>query len=179
MTASESSIPARENSHASLAEASPPAGDFTRLVTAESASGLEGRKRAGSGILLGELVAWSPSTGARVDYPGNEAGPLSAQSLVPLKAADVGARLALTLPENAGGQVLILGRIETPATDETVDVTADGQRVQLTAEKEIVLRCGKASITLTRAGKIILRGTYLLNRSSGVNRIKGGSVQIN
>jgi hypothetical protein len=47
------------------------------------------------------------------------------------------------------------------------------------AAEELVLRCGDASITLTRAGKIILRGTYLLSRSSGVNRIKGGSVQIN
>ena len=49
----------------------------------------------------------------------------------------------------------------------------------LTAEHEIVLRCGKASLTLTRAGKVLIRGTYLLSRSSGVNRIKGGSVQIN
>ena len=48
-----------------------------------------------------------------------------------------------------------------------------------TAESEIVLRCGEASITLTRAGKVLIRGTYLLSRSSGVNRIKGGSVQIN
>jgi hypothetical protein len=54
-----------------------------------------------------------------------------------------------------------------------------GREVVLTAENEIVLRCGEASITLTRAGKILLRGSYLLSRSSGVNRIKGGSVQIN
>ena len=56
---------------------------------------------------------------------------------------------------------------------------ADDEKLILTAEKEIVLRCGLASITLTRAGKVILRGAYLLSRSSGVNRIKGGSVQIN
>jgi hypothetical protein len=53
------------------------------------------------------------------------------------------------------------------------------ERLELVAEKEIVLRVGDASITLTRAGKIILRGTYVLSRSSGVNKIKGGSVQIN
>ena len=44
---------------------------------------------------------------------------------------------------------------------------------------EIELRCGKASLILTRAGKVLIRGAYLLSRSSGVNRIKGGSVQIN
>jgi hypothetical protein len=62
---------------------------------------------------------------------------------------------------------------------EVLKVDIDGEAVTLTAEKEIVLRCGKASLTLTRAGKILLRGAYLLSRSSGVNRIKGGSVQIN
>ena len=31
----------------------------------------------------------------------------------------------------------------------------------------------------TKAGKVILGGAYVLSRSSGVNRIKGGSVQIN
>ena len=49
----------------------------------------------------------------------------------------------------------------------------------LSADKEIVLKCGKASITLTRAGKILIRGAYLLSRSSGPNRIKGGSIQLN
>ena len=55
----------------------------------------------------------------------------------------------------------------------------DGERVVLSADKEIVLQCGKASITLTRAGKILIRGEYVLSRSAGTNRIKGGSVQIN
>lgn len=59
------------------------------------------------------------------------------------------------------------------------EVIVDGKKVIFDAKDEIVLRCGKASITLTRAGKILIRGAYLLNRSSGVNRIKGGSVQIN
>jgi hypothetical protein len=47
------------------------------------------------------------------------------------------------------------------------------------AKEELTLRCGKASITLTRAGKVIVQGTYVLHKSSGVMRIKGGSVQLN
>jgi hypothetical protein len=58
-------------------------------------------------------------------------------------------------------------------------VETDGERLVFSAEKEIVLRCGESSITLTRAGKILIRGAYVLTRSSGVNRIQGGSVQIN
>jgi hypothetical protein len=42
-----------------------------------------------------------------------------------------------------------------------------------------VLRCGKASITLTKAGKVLVQGTYVSHRSSGVIRIKGGAVQLN
>jgi hypothetical protein len=59
------------------------------------------------------------------------------------------------------------------------EVKTEGDRILLNARSEIVLNCGKASIVLTKAGKILLRGAYLLARSSGVNRIKGASVQIN
>jgi hypothetical protein len=55
----------------------------------------------------------------------------------------------------------------------------DGKRIFIEGQEEITLSCGEASITLTKAGKILLRGTYLQSRSSGVNRILGGSVQVN
>lgn len=64
-------------------------------------------------------------------------------------------------------------------TLKSEDAYLDGKRVVLEGKEEIVLKCGDASITLTKAGKILIRGKYLLNRSSGVNRIMGGSVQVN
>ena len=60
-----------------------------------------------------------------------------------------------------------------------VEVDTDGERLVVSAKKELVLRCGKASITLTKAGKVLIQGAYVSSRSSGVNRIKGGSVQLN
>jgi len=42
-----------------------------------------------------------------------------------------------------------------------------------------VLRCGDASITLTRAGKVVIQGNYILSRSSGYNKIKGAAIDIN
>ena len=60
-----------------------------------------------------------------------------------------------------------------------VEVDADGQRMIVSAKEQLVLRCGKASITLTKAGKVLIEGSYVLSRSTGVNRIKGGSVQLN
>jgi hypothetical protein len=49
----------------------------------------------------------------------------------------------------------------------------------VSAEREIVLRCGDASITLTRAGKVIIKGRYVVSRSTGYNKIKGATVDIN
>ena len=60
-----------------------------------------------------------------------------------------------------------------------VEFDVDGRRLIVSGKQQIVLRCGKASITLTREGKILMSGTHIVTRASGVNRIKGGSVQIN
>ncbi len=66
-----------------------------------------------------------------------------------------------------------------PSKPAQVEVDADGQRLVVSAQEQLVLRCGKASITLTKAGKVLIQGAYVLSRSTGVNRIKGGSVQLN
>jgi len=60
-----------------------------------------------------------------------------------------------------------------------IESDVDGNRVRLVAKDEIVLECGKASITLRRNGRIIVRGTHVETNSEGTNRIKGGHVQIN
>ena len=68
----------------------------------------------------------------------------------------------------------------TPEADasDPLEIKLDGKRIVFNAEEKIVLRYGKASITLTQAVKVLIRGAYLLNQSSGVNRIKGGSDQL-
>jgi hypothetical protein len=60
-----------------------------------------------------------------------------------------------------------------------VEADVDGKRVRVTAQDEIVLQCGSASVTLRRNGRVIIRGTYVESHSEGTNRIKGGQVQIN
>lgn len=55
----------------------------------------------------------------------------------------------------------------------------NGERVSLHAEEVIVLKCGKASITLTSAGKILIKGEYVLSSARGSNKIRGGSIQLN
>jgi uncharacterized protein (DUF2345 family) len=65
------------------------------------------------------------------------------------------------------------------APSQPVSIRADDERFVVSAEREIVLQCGDASITLTRAGKVLIKGTYVLSRSSGYNKIKGAAVDIN
>jgi len=102
-------------------------------------------------------------------------------------------------PSDVGGQVAVLfeagdparpvvmgavgtwpGAVEAPQESEPAPVVEiDVEQLLLSAKRQIVLRCGKASITLTRAGKVIVRGTYVSSRSSGVNRVSGGAVRLN
>lgn len=145
------------------------------------------------GIVIGTLVKIDSSGHPLVDFADNLESQLpAARATVPLDENDVGSDVALMFVAGDFSKPVVLGVIQAPQpTRESVkpdehdedppplDAEIDGRRVVLTAEKEIVLRCGKASITLTRAGKILIRGAFLLSRSSGVNRIKGGSVQIN
>lgn len=77
---------------------------------------------------------------------------------------------------------IIVGVIEEeiPFAEETqLDIKVDGKRIEVNGKDEIVLRCGEASITLRRNGRIMIRGVYVETRAKGTNRIKGGSVLIN
>jgi Domain of unknown function (DUF6484) len=68
---------------------------------------------------------------------------------------------------------------DDPAVMPSIEADVDGRRVRLTAQDEIVLQCGSASVTLRRNGRVVIRGTYVETHSDGTNRIKGGQVHIN
>ncbi|WP_158502156.1 hypothetical protein [Vitiosangium sp. GDMCC 1.1324] len=55
----------------------------------------------------------------------------------------------------------------------------DGRHVVIEARDELELRCGDASILLRRNGRIVLEGFQVDSRSRGLQRIKGGKVEIN
>jgi hypothetical protein len=70
-----------------------------------------------------------------------------------------------------------MGRVVAPAM--VIEADMDGQRVTLTANEEIVLKCGKASITLRRNGRVIVQGTQVDSVAEGTNRVRGGQVKVN
>ena len=138
------------------------------------------------GVVIGVLVGYDDAHVPLVAFPGNpDENALPARSTVTMGDEQIGKEVALLFEGGDPRRPILIGPIQHPVkhTDQqTVELPIaeiDGERIVLAANKEIVLKCGKASITLTEAGKVLIRGAYLLNRSSGVNRIKGGSVQIN
>jgi hypothetical protein len=145
------------------------------------------------GVVIGTLVGLNDSGTPLVDFSSNRTGShVQARCTVTLSTKDVGRAVALMFERGDSRKPIVMGLIQHPdeiqpdfsriirnESQNVLDVQVDGERLILTAKQEIVLRCGKASITLTCAGKVLIHGEYLLSRSSGVNRIKGGSVQIN
>ena len=142
-------------------------------------------------------VAGANVAGLLVDFEDNERGPLPCRATVALSPGELQRaveqrRGAVLLFERGDSALpLLMGLLQpdsgTPNIDlilqsdpeEGVEARVDGERVLIEGKEEIVLRCGEASITLRRDGKIVIKGTHLLSRSRWTNRIKGGSVQIN
>jgi hypothetical protein len=139
------------------------------------------------GLVIGELLGLRD--GGRtplVCFAGQTgAAAIAARTLVDLHGPHIGRQVALMF-ENADSlrpivMGVLIGNDDCPIEPcaGQLEVDADGQRLVVNARVQLVLRCGKASITLTSAGKVLIQGEYVLSSASGVNRIRGGSVQIN
>lgn len=59
------------------------------------------------------------------------------------------------------------------------DLTVDGQRVVIEGKKEVVLKCGKASVTLRADGRVQIKGQHVVSRAASTNAVRGGQVRIN
>lgn len=148
------------------------------------------------GPRIGTITSIAADGRILVDFPGNSLGPVPARLTTSAKgrlreSSPVGRDVLLVFEGRDPCRPVIIDTLYS-IIDEITDQPADGiegqapeevsvdrKRIVIDAEKEIVLRCGDASITLTSAGKVLIRGNYLLSRSAGANRIRGGSVQIN
>jgi hypothetical protein len=145
---------------------------------------------AASGVQLAAIVAVTdegPQVQFQPDRPSMTARLAVAVTRERLDAAIERCQQVVLLFEHGDRtRPIIVGFIETtPAPAQPVESTpvieadVDGKRVRVTAQDEIVLQCGSASVTLRRNGRVVIRGTYVESRSDGTNRIKGGQVQIN
>lgn len=102
--------------------------------------------------------------GGEVDHPAACAGPLDAAVVTQA----VRAGTSVMVRGDAGGLV-VLGLLQPLALPA---------RHEVGAGEQLVLRSGDASLTLTAAGKVLLRGAYVSSWSNGVNRIVGRTVRL-
>jgi len=149
------------------------------------------------GVRIGNITEITDKGQVLVEFPGNILGPVTARFAesiaTKLKHIDAASdhKVLLVFEDEDPNLPIIIDVVcdsinevaeKEPIAfqlDESENVFIDGKKFTFDAKEQIVLRCGKSSITLTRAGKILIKGAYLLNRSSGVNRIRGASVHIN
>jgi Domain of unknown function (DUF6484) len=139
------------------------------------------------GVVVGTLIGFKDDgrTPLVLHPQQTGSGALAAPAIVDLHGAHIGRQVVLQFENGDPARPIIMGVLRTsegwPLEERPgqVEVDVDGERLIVSAKEQLVLRCGKASITLTKAGKVLVHGTYVSNRSSGVMRIKGGSIQLN
>ena len=134
-----------------------------------------------AGPLVGRIASVDLE-GPFVHVPGQKGPPVRARTTLALEATQwaraVGQEALLVFEQLDLGLPIVVGLIE-PVRRPPVDALVDGRRISLEATDEIVLRCGKASLTLRRNGRVVIRGAYVESESTGVNRVKGGCVKLN
>lgn len=136
--------------------------------------------------VIGELLALADAATPLVRHPQQAStAAMRARSTVDLHGAHIGGSVLLVFEHGDPERPVVIGVLRDtagwplPEPPAQVQVDADGERLVVSAREQLVLRCGKASITLTKAGKVLIEGSYVSSRSTGVNRVKGGSVQLN
>lgn len=161
-------------------------------VFAEPRDELEAPRRARApgrieGVVTGTLIGFAAAGQTPLVTYAQQAGSaaIAAAAIVDLHGAHIGKQVVLQFEGGDPSRPIVMGVLRgtadwpLAAQPGNVEVEADGERLLIGAKEQLVLKCGKASITLTKAGKIMINGTYVSHRSSGVMRIKGGSVQLN
>ena len=126
----------------------------------------------GQGPIAARLVAgFDRKELGKVENKGQEA-------LLLFEQGDPQRPIIIALMENLIESLISFGNSEE-MTERPEAALVDGKRVIIEAENEVILRCGKGSIQIRKDGRIIIKGTDVLSRSSGRQRVRGASVSIN
>jgi hypothetical protein len=134
-------------------------------------------KLAREGVLLATFAGFD-ADGQFLVTLSEDLQRVHALSTVRLMDGDTGGRVIIAFEKGNTRRPVIIGRlVEQPAAPSSINL--DGERLVLKAEREIELRCGEASILLTRAGKVLIRGAHIVSRSRGANKVKGAFIELN
>lgn len=139
------------------------------------------------------------ATIVKSDFPGKIMIQHNNHELKPAKLVSTVDRYTLSQEKSIGRQVLVVFEngdpdlpiitgvmenvlediIEIEMPEEPVKATIDNKKQLFEAKEQITLKCGQASITLNKHGKIVIKGAEVISRASGTNKIKGSNIQLN
>ena len=111
---------------------------------------------------------------------GQQATAIKAQFLCPPEQLTPNAQCALMYQEGLQNMPVIMGVFQNPIIALSGDgLTQTQAHKKIEANQSIMISCGKASIALSQDGRVEIRGTSVVQHSTGLNRIRGASVKIN
>jgi hypothetical protein len=109
--------------------------------------------------------------------------PIVAQAICSLSALKVGRQCAVSLTAGDRPSAIVLGQLQSSVfglgDSAEISVSQSEGKIDIQSDNEINLRCGKATLRMTSAGLVEIRGKKVVSHSSGLNRIRGGSVKLN
>ena len=124
-----------------------------------------------AGVEIATIAGIDPEGWALVSAPDGSL--VRARSIVPVTREMAGRDAAVMAIQGDPQGLLILGVIQSPIP------LSVRERHVIEAGNELVLRCGRSSLTLRADGHVTLRGKHLLTRADGHNRVQGATVQLN
>lgn len=143
-------------------------------------------------VCIGRIIDITKSGQAIVTFAGSSVGQVIARSTLDASSYkdinELNGQNVLLIFENGDPSLPIIiglvhnelyGTMSNNLDIKSIEVVSDGERLVFEAKKELILRCGQGAITLYSNGKIVVKGTHLISRSSGVNKIKGATVNLN
>lgn len=128
---------------------------------------------------LAQLVGLDADGRPRVLLDAREQ--VCAGATVSLSARDAGRAVTVAFLGGDAERPIVTGLLQATGEprERPAKLELDAKELELVADKQITLRCGKSSIVLTQDGRIVIRGEHLLSRATSVNRIRGGTIQLN
>jgi hypothetical protein len=139
-----------------------------QLLEMESAEATKG------GACIGRVVRIEANGDVLVDFRGNRRGPIRARVATTEELGGAAQSVLLIFEDGNACFPVVAGVVR-----ENIQRQEPKRSLTLEATSELTITCGKSSITLRRDGRVVIKGTELVSRASGTNKIRGATVKIN